>query len=967
MTASLSNDSSSSVNVTFVAEFQLELEVIEDDALPDGSHVNKVKATVKNASDEFVQGAQVNFTSAEGVTITVPGTTDENGSVTATFTSYEPGTFSVRAVVGNDISETTNIHFVTVTGTLTLSPGSVVADGVSQVIITVDLKDENDQAVEGWSAQRPIRVLSSEELTSLDSDQNQLTEVGGGIYKITVIAGLVPGTDTFRIVSGLPNGTIVNNSAELTLTPLTPATGTISWSSDGIVRSVERTADGTTELTVTVKLKDSEGRPVRGWNPVSITSKLGLTRSISAGGEMTLSELAGTPGTYQGKVIVGTTAGTESIWVEQQVSFGNLRPMEAENGQQKGISLKQTAGELHSGTIELSSSSVPADGSSVVTLTVKLRDVYGNLVSNNGDVYVGSRRGLTNVPMGSGNYLILTEVSEGVYTTQIQAGTTAGDDDFWVVQASSFPDHIPGPMTGDNLVTLTLTPGELHSGTIELSSSSITANGTETTQLTVKLKDINGNLTDNEGTVYVQSSNGRTRVAASPGYTALNRTSLGTYTATLSGTVAGNERIWVEQLASFGALRPMPTNQGVDLTLTPGELHSGSIELSSSSITANGTETTQLTVKLKDINGNLTDNEGTVYVQSSNGRTRVAASPGYTALNRTSLGTYTATLSGTVAGNERIWVEQLASFGALRPMPVGQGVNLTLTAGPASSAWISLSEKTNGESLANSKSLVANGSNSTMIVVTVKDVKGNGVTGLESVLKVRAGAGALMKTGTGTAIARNTDYSGFEASTTAGVYYLKVVAGTTAGTETFWVSGGLEQGIVINNSVTITLTSPPPVSAKMNAWWSYNGGSNGSNYRTFSSAVRFLDSSNNAIQCDTVTVVGASGTGYAANANTTMANRHTFEGYNWSNNSSTFNAGTKVYSFTKDVSIGKNGGAGYVYSVVLAASGETTSPVIGHGSLGFDGMLTFTCTVGGTAYIFKSGDGKTAVDNTLGL
>ncbi|MCR9028979.1 Ig-like domain-containing protein [Citrobacter amalonaticus] len=587
-------------------------------------------------------------------------------------------------------------------------------------------------------------------------------------------------------------------------------------------------ADGTDTRTVTATLRDVRGNALRN-QPVSFTVSGGPAFSGETSG------ITGDDGTVT-VTLTSTVAGTFTV-----------------SGAASDLSLNGSADVTftitgpYRGTIELSESSATADGSSTVTLTVKLTDAKGNLVSNEGSIYAGSRRGLTNIPsIASGGSMAMTEESQGIYTIEILTGTTVGEEDFWVVQASSFSEGRT-PMV-DNLVTLELTAGELHSGTIALSGSSVEAGGSSTVTLTVKLKDINGNLVSNEGSVYVGSRNGLTNIPsiASGGSRAMTEDpdSPGVYTINIQpGTTAGTDDFWVVQASSFPGRTGVMTNNSVALELTAGELHSGTIALSGSSVEAGGSSTVTLTVKLKDINGNLVSNEGSVYVGSRNGLTNIPS--------------------------------------------IASGGSRAMTEDPDS----------------------------------------------------------------------------------PGVYTINIQPGTTAGTDDFWVvqasSFPGRTGVMTNNSVSLELIALPPTSAIVNAWWSYQGGSNGSTYRTFSSAVRFENSAGNSMQCDSVAVSGNSEIGYAANANTTMANRHTFAAYNWSNDSYTYNAETKVYSFTKDISIG-SGGAGYTYNVVLAASGETTSPVVGWGFLGGEDILTVSCKVGSTTYSFKTSNGMT-VNSSLGI
>ncbi|WP_275257584.1 Ig-like domain-containing protein [Citrobacter farmeri] len=936
-----------------------------------------------------------------------------SNSVTVNLTAGEPasaGVYLSSETDGTDIASRTT---------------TLAANGTDRTNIVIVVKDANGHGVTGLEDGLRVRTSTGGLLSTVSGTEIAGgTEYGGfepgtadGVYYLTLKAGTTLGTVVFNVTDGLPDNLITpgTNNVTINLTAGEQSVAGIYLSSERDGTGLEQTksivADGGSYsyTRVVVTVKDANGHGVNGLQPtIAAQSGGGLLKnangvSITEGTDFTMAR--GTEdGVYYLSVWAQTTSGTVKFSVT-----GGLNPGVIPAGQ-NNVTVNLTAGEQSVAGIYLSSEtdgtaleatkSLVANGSSYTRVVVKVEDANGNgvndlrlkIAAQSGG---GLLRNANNVSMTQGtDFDMVAGTEDGVYYLSVWAGTRTGTVTFSVTDGLN-PGVLPA---GQNNVTVNLTAGapsvagiylssEADGTALESTKSLVAVANSNFTRVVVTVKDANGNGVKGleELKIAAQSGGG---LLTSGGVSMTQGTDFDMIASNVEGVYYLN--VWSGNTSGTvtfsvtGGLNPgvIPTGRNnVTVNLTAGDPSVAGIYLSSEtngtaltstkSIVADGSSYTRVVVTVKDANGNgVKGLDLKIAAQSGGG---LLTSGGVSMTQGTDFDMIASGVDGVYYRN--VWSRKTAGTvkfsvtGGLNPgvIPTGSNnVTVNLTAGSPSSAntSIRLSSRTDGTALVTSTSMVANGSNETRVVVTVKDANGNPVKDLTD-LRIKAGTGSLLKNTDGTLIAAGTEYA--LASTTDGVYYKTVKAGTTAGSVRFWVSNGLPPGTIssADNGVTVTLTTPPPATAQINAWWSYQGGSNGNTYRTFSSAVRFLTSAGTPMQCDSVTVVGNGGTGFAANANTTMANRHTFAASYWSNDSSTFDANTKTYSFSKTTSVGKNGGAGNTFSVVLAASGQISYPVVGVGMLGGGDLLTFSCKVGSTTYSFKSSNNNMTVNSSL--
>lgn len=522
------------------------------------------------------------------------GTTTDNGNGTysATLTSgTSAGTAHLSFTVsGQDGTDTADVTFVAGgadagTSTIEASPTQLTADGAATSTVTVHLLDANGNPL---TSSDGVVVIS----TSLGS-VGTTTDNGNGTYTATLTAGTVAGTADVTFTLDGVDGT---NSASVAL---------VAGAADATTSTIEAsptqlTADGAATSTVTVRLLDENGNPLTSsGGVVVISADLGSIGTTVNNGN----------GTYSATLTAGTVAGTANL----TFTLGGAAGTDT-----AAVELLAAAADASTSTIEATPTQLTADGAAASTVTVRLLDGNGNSLTESGGTVVIS----TNL----GSVGATTDHGDGTYSATMTAGTVAG--------TATVSFTLDGT-SGTNSATVAFVAGsaEATTSTIEATPTQLTANGTATSAVTVRLLDANGNpLTASGGTVVIETSRGSVGTTTDNGD--------GTYSATLTaGTVAGTATLTFTLDGSEGA-------DSATVALLPADADptTSTIEASPTSLTADGTSTSTVTVHLVDVNGNaLTTSDGIVVIATNLGSVGTTADHGD--------GSYTATLTaGTVAG-----------------------------------------------------------------------------------------------------------------------------------------------------------------------------------------------------------------------------------------------------------------------------------------------------------------------------
>ncbi|MEG1346643.1 MAG: inverse autotransporter beta domain-containing protein, partial [Hafnia sp.] len=339
------------------------------------------------------------------------------------------------------------------------------ADGVTPITVSGKLTDSNGKPLAGDQ----VEVI----VTFADGSTQHISTTSGpdGFFSISVTS-VVVGKATVMAISGQATQkttiTFVDASADVSLSGLTA-------SPDSIV------ANGTASSTLTLTLKDSNGRPLTG-------EKVDFVSSLMGSAVSNITDHS--DGTYTA-TLTSTKTGNTSVSVKINSNDFGLSPVSvALTADAENLSATQS-------TLSAAPAIIVANGAAKSTVTLSLKDANGNPVSGQTVIFASSLAGST---IGS-----VTDSGDGTYTASL-SGTTAGNTEVTAnVGGSSFAVSAAS-------VTLTADASNLSTGqsTLAASPASIVANGTAASTVTLTLRDANGNLVPGQTVTFASSLAGST-------------------------------------------------------------------------------------------------------------------------------------------------------------------------------------------------------------------------------------------------------------------------------------------------------------------------------------------------------------------------------------------------------------------------------------------------------------------------
>lgn len=261
---------------------------------------------------------------------------------------------------------------------ISVSSSSLVADGVSQAIVTVKLKDAQGND-----------ITTGGEMVTISSTLgtvNAVTDNNNGSYTATLTAPTTTGTDT---ISGTVGGKMIAGTASVQYVPglASPEKSTIGVTNGSLL------ADGVSQATITVKLKDAQDNEIKaGGATVAISSTLGTVGDVTDHNNGTYTAILTAPITVGTATIRGSVGGN-TITATASVQFS---PLPAQT------------------VTAIVASSTPTVGmDNVLKLTVKNalgdKDTTFNGIKN---VTISGYKQAPNGAIGSFNGQILTSMSE---------------------------------------------------------------------------------------------------------------------------------------------------------------------------------------------------------------------------------------------------------------------------------------------------------------------------------------------------------------------------------------------------------------------------------------------------------------------------------------------------------------------------------------------------------------------------
>ena len=459
----------------------------------DGVSDTMLTVTVKDALGNPVVGTAVTLSASgsDNAFGSLSGTTDASGVFSTTLASTLAQTETITATEGS-AQETANVTFVTgapaaANSTITASPSSVTADGVSDTMLTVTVKDALGNPVVGTAVTLSASG-SDNAFGSLSGTTN-----ASGVFT-TTLASTLAQSETITATEGSVHET---TNVTFVAGPPAAADSTITASPTSL------TADGVSATTLTVKVEDAQGNPVGG-------SAVTLSANGSDNAFGTTSGTTNANGVFA-TTLTSTVAQTETITA-------------TEGSAQETTNVTFVAGPPSSAksTITASPASLRADGTSPTTLTVKVEDAQGNPVA--GTAVTLSASGSDNT-FGS---ISATTNANGVFTTTL-ASTLAQTETVTATEGSA-----------QETTTVIFAAGapSASTSTITANPTTETANGTAATTLTVTVEDAQGNPVG--GSAVTLSASGSDNSFGSISGTT---NASGVFTTTLASTLAQTETV----------------------------------------------------------------------------------------------------------------------------------------------------------------------------------------------------------------------------------------------------------------------------------------------------------------------------------------------------------------------------------------------------------------------------------------
>ncbi|WP_187394464.1 invasin domain 3-containing protein [Citrobacter freundii complex sp. CFNIH2] len=658
------------------------------------------------------------------ITVTNMTETATAGTYTATLKGSKADTWTLKPLYNSNPIGTL-ADTVTLTAgntpdaeqsTFSLSPKLLPADGIASSTLTLTLKDSGGNVLTGVADSLTAVVTDSQGHSPADDSLriSSLTETAtAGIYTAT-LTGTLAGS--YKVKPQFNRSDIGNLSDTVTLTASrTPDVGKSTFSAS----PTSVAADNIAASTLTLTVQDENGNAIAG-----IASSLSLIMKDSGGNtpaadKVTLGKLAetSTAGTYT-TTLKGTLAGTYTVIPQfNAAAMGDLHATVTLTG---GSTPDGTRSTFHS-----SPKIITADNSESSTLTLVIKDSAGNAITDSaGKLSFALKDSDGTVPTADNVVIgtIAESATPGTYTATLK-GTRAGA----YTLTPLFDGNAINPLSDGVVLKAGTTPDGVQS-TFNADPVSIPANNLDMSTLTLQAKDGWGNAITNlapELTLEIKDGSGNTPTSDKVTVGSVTETATaGTYIATLKGTLAGTYTL--KPLLNGSAINGLSAT----VHLTGSTVPDGSASTFSAnptSIAANNTETSTLTLTAKDVSGNAVSGIAanlTLEMKNSQGTAPDSSKLTLTRLTETgTAGTYTATLKG-----------ELADSYTVTPMfngsPLGDlSDTVTLTAGTTPDNSLSTFSAT-------PKSIAANNTAVSLLSLNVKDKNGNGIPGIAASLAI---------------------------------------------------------------------------------------------------------------------------------------------------------------------------------------------------------------------------------------
>lgn len=521
-----------------------------------GSAISLIKAQVKDSNGNIVSGVNVSFRVAgKASLIKSSAMTDKDGFAAVQLISTTAGSNTVTAVTDYDkTGKQSGVTFVADLATakidsLSASPASgVTANGVASSALTAQVKDTNGNLVSGATVTFSVNGNARLDQTSAKTDSN--------------------GHATVRLSSTSASSYTVTATTSFDKTGKQAAVAFIADASTAKVDSLSAfpstaQANGRSQARLQAVIKDTNGNLVRGVS-VSFTASGGAKLSSSSA--------------------VTDDSGTVSVDLTNTIA-GNSTVTATTPADRTGKSTVVTfVADVETASIDSLTASpatgVKANGLASSTLTARVKDAHGNIVSNATVVFNAGGKARLSQPSAKtdGSGLATVQVTNTTAESSLITAVTAYDTNGKRASVGFIAD-----ISTAGVDSISAAP-----------VADVTANGTATSLITAIVKDTYGNLVS--GAKVTFSVEGK---AALKSVSAISN-SEGKATVSLSSTSATSST--VTALTDFNKTgKKVSVSFKADIATATVD----SLTVSKASgIIANGKDASLLTAVVKDAHGN---------------------------------------------------------------------------------------------------------------------------------------------------------------------------------------------------------------------------------------------------------------------------------------------------------------------------------------------------------------------------
>ena len=454
-------------------------------------------------------------------------------------------------------------------------------------------------------------------------------------------------------------------------------------------------ANGTSHSTITVTLRDANGNPVAG-DIVFVDQGAGNSNISAASG----------PSGANGVVTFTATDTKAEVVTYRAVDSSAPILIQAS----AGVDFTLDPASAGTSTVTASPTTVTANGTSISTVTVTLRDVDGNPVAGD-TVALGAGSGSSAVSAPSGPSSAAGIVTFTVTDTVSQNVTYTGTD-----------SKVAVVITQTAAVTFTPGPASAGTSTVTSSPTTVTANGTSTSTITVTLRDAHSNPVAGDNVALVAGA-GSSTVSTPSGPS--SATGVVTFTVT---DVAAQDVTYTATDTTVPAT--ITQTAAVTFIAGPANAATSTVTANPTTVTADGTSTSTVTVTLLDAHGNPVEGDSVTLI-SNGGSSTISPSSDPSAAG----GTVTFTVHDAVAEDVTY-----AATDTSVPVVIDQSAEVTFTPGPTNAGTSTVAS--------NPSSVVASGTSTSTITVTLRDVDFNPVQG-HAVTLTPGGGGSVISAASG--------------------------------------------------------------------------------------------------------------------------------------------------------------------------------------------------------------------------